>query len=185
MTRARMIRCSCCGLDQVVLAGPDDRPVACAQCAWHRNDNAEVALRTEAEHVRMLRLLLLDAQDAAGLAHDERDFYRDQLNQSYADLQLLTAALLLVDDRHHYRGDGCSCNEPQCAVADVLADPKIARLIGTYDEHRHVLRELRAANPGDPAGVWADIDVTLVYPRDERTGDTTGEIHVGRHRAVG
>ena len=185
MTRARTIRCSCCGLEQAVLSEPDARPLVCAQCAWHGSDSAQAAVQAETEHVRMFRFALLDAQDAADLAHDERDFYRDQLGDSYADNQVLTAALLLVDDRHHYRGDACSCGEPRCPVVDVLADPKIARLIGTYDEHRHVLRELRAANPGDGAGVWADVDVTLVYPKAERATQQTDEINVGRHRAVG
>jgi hypothetical protein len=167
-----------------VLAELGAPPLACAQCAWHRHDTAEAAVRAEVEHVRMYRFALVDAQDAAVLAHDERDFYRDQLNQSYADAQLMTAALLLVDEQHHFRGDECSCGDARCTVVDVLADPKIARLIGTYDEHRHVLRELRAANPGDRAGVWADIDVTIVYPKTHRDEQLTDEIHIGRHRAV-
>ncbi len=185
MTHARAVRCSCCSLVHPILVDSPAGPQVCAQCAWHRSDSPAAAVRTEIEHVRMFRLALLDAQDAADLAHDERDFYRDQLNDSYADLQLLTAALLLVDDAHHYRGDECSCGDPRCSVVGVMADAKIARLIGTYDEHRHVLRELRAANPGDPAGVWADIDVTLVYPRGERIEPVTDEINIGRHRAVG
>jgi hypothetical protein len=178
----RTIRCSCCALDQAVFTDVDAGPVVCAQCAWHRNDSPHAAILAETEHVRMIRLALLDAQDTADLARGERDFYRDQLNQSYADLQLLTAALLLVDERHHYRGEECSCGDPRCSVVEVLADPKIARLIGTYDEHRHVLRELRAANPGDAAGVWADIDVTLVYPRGDAA--ITEPVGIGRHRAA-
>jgi hypothetical protein len=167
-----------------VLAEADAQPLACAQCAWHRHDTAQAAINAEAEHVRMYRYALLDAQDAAGLAHDERDFYRERLHQSYAEAQLMTAALLIADEAHHFRGDECSCGDPRCTVVDVLADPKIGRLIGTYDEHRHVLRELRAANPGDRAGVWADIDVTLVYPKSERVDRPTDEIRTGRHRAV-
>lgn len=170
-------------------------PPACPQCAWHTGATAEDVIRAEVEHVRMYRYALLDAQDAATLAHGERDFYRDELNDSYAQLQLLSAALLIADDAHHYRGDICSCGAVRCPVVDVLSDAKIARLIGTYDEHRHVLRELRVANPSDDAGVWADIDVTLVYPRrvDAQRVDAqraehahgeqpTDETQIGRHR---
>lgn len=180
MNRTCAIRCSCCGLDQnVSVALGEKQPVlSCARCTAHHDDTVESVLDREADHAAMYRHAILDAQDAASLAHGERDFYRDQLKDAYGEREVLIQALLQFDELHHYRGAQCACGVPGCRIVELLSNPRIARVIGTYDEHRHTMRELRKANPGVSTGEWDDVDVTLVYPHGEyRVGS-------GRHRTT-
>jgi hypothetical protein len=140
----------------------------------------EQVVRREAVHSAMFREALADAEDSAFLAHGERDFYRDQLTVTSADRRVLGQALVGVHELHHYRNNSCSCGLDDCAVAELVSAPSVARLIGTYDEELQTLRELRRANPGSVGAVWDEIDVTLVYP-----GGLTRAAVVGRHRAAG
>jgi hypothetical protein len=182
MRGTRTIHCACCGLEQSALVD-DARPVPatlCPRCDAHRGDALAVAARREADHAAMYRHALHDAQDDALLAQSERDHYRDRMKSAYDSREMLVAALSRIEELHHPRGRGCSCGKRWCRVTDVLADPRIARLIQAYAEERRTLRELRESNPELWSDTWDYIDVTLVYPeraprRPER----------GRHRSLG
>ncbi|MEO8888163.1 MAG: hypothetical protein ABI429_02570 [Jatrophihabitantaceae bacterium] len=181
MHGTRLIHCACCGLDQ---NASDDRSghrpwTSCVRCAGHRGDSIEAFARREAEHAAMSKHALVDAQDDTILARSERDHYRDRMKTAYASRELLVQALSRIDDVHHYRGKRCVCGTRGCRVAALLADPKIARLIRTFDEERRTLRELRNANAEAWTDKWDYIDVTLVYPTHERRRGP------GRHRAAG
>jgi hypothetical protein len=181
MTRVRTVRCDCCGLDQDVYVADGFAPTTtCEACRSHTGMLPEQVVRREAVHAAMFREALADAEDSAFLAHGERDFYRDQLTVTSADRRALGQALVGVHDLHHYHGMRCCCGLEDCAVANVVSAPSVARLIGTYDEELQTLRELRRANPGAVGAVWDEIDVTLVYP-----GGVTRAAVVGRHRATG
>jgi hypothetical protein len=60
-----------------------------------------------------------------------------------------------------------------------LGDPRVARLVRTYDEVQRTLRELHDANPDRWIDKWDYIDVSLVYPEPRRHHSG------GRHRATG
>lgn len=181
MHGSRLIHCACCGLDQNAAADETDvRPWAiCVRCATHRGDSVEEYARREADHATMCKHALVDAQDDTILARSERDHFRDRMKAAYSSRELLVKVLSRIDDEHHYRGKRCVCGARGCRVVQVLADPKVARLIRSYDEERRTLRELRNANPDAWTDRWDYIDVTLVYPKREHRGG------VGRHRATG
>jgi hypothetical protein len=144
----------------------------------HRGDTIADVARREADHAQLYRRALTDAQDDALLAQSERDYCRDKMQAAYETRELLVKVLADIESAHHYRGNRCSCGKRGCRVVEQLADPRVARLVRTYDEERRTLRELRNANPDLWAESWDYIDVTLVYPaRARRTG--------GRHRASG
>jgi hypothetical protein len=101
------------------------------------------------------------------------------MKSAYDSRETLVAVLSRIEDLHHPRGKGCSCGKRRCRVIDILSDPRIARLIRSYDEERRTLRELRDANPELWADSWDYIDVTLVYPETHRRPER------GRHRSTG
>lgn len=181
MLRTRVIHCVCCGLEQPVSVDDlDVRPVlSCPRCAEHRCDTLDSYATREADHARMYRHALVDAQDDVLLAHGERDFYRDRMKAAYGSRELLVQALAQIEHVHHARGKRCSCGKHDCKVLRVLGDPRVGRLVRTYDEERRTLRELRNANPEAWTERWDYIDVSLVYPRGERRSGP------GRHRATG
>jgi hypothetical protein len=174
--RVRRCRCTCCELDLDIAIDADrpfDKPI-CARCYLHQDDDW---IRVH-DHASMYRHALADAVDETDLALGERDFYRDRATANAKSGEALVRVLTEIDDLHHDRGTRCSCGLSDCRVMDLVADPAVARMIGTYDEQRHTLYELRRANPGAWAEEWEDIDVTLVYPqRSQRPG--------GRHRSTG
>jgi hypothetical protein len=181
MHRTRVIHCACCGLEQNVTVDDDERTVmSCVRCASHRGDTAEAFGIREADHAAMYRHALIDAQDDTILARGERDFYRDKMKSVYSTRELLVQVLSQVDHVHHYRGSRCVCGKSGCRVVELLDDPRVSRLIRTYDEERRTLRELRNANPDAWTDKWDYIDETIVYP--SRAVRATA---VGRHRATG
>jgi hypothetical protein len=156
--------------------------VWCMRCEGHQGDTLTVVARREAEHAAMYRHALHDAQDDVLLARRERDHLRDRMTSAYETREMLVGVLSKIEDLHHPRGRGCSCGKRRCRVIDVLSDPRIARLVRTYDEQRRTLRELRAANPELWADSWDYIDVTLVYPEGRHRRP---ERERGRHRSAG
>lgn len=177
MYRVRTARCRCCDLDTDIRVDLDDpfAPPVCARCYLHSDDDW---IRL-ADHVAMYRHAMQDAQDATDLAQSERTFYRDRANDHAKNGETLVRLLTEIDDLHHLRGTRCACGLADCRVMELLSDPGVARMIGTYDEQRHTLFELRRANPGAWSEEWDDIDVTLVYPQHGRRAGG------GRHRAAG
>ncbi|SHH10404.1 hypothetical protein SAMN05443575_3330 [Jatrophihabitans endophyticus] len=176
MYRVRTSRCACCELEldiPVDVDRPFDAPV-CPRCRLHQDDDWVRLV----DHTAMLRHVVADARDEADLAHGERDFYRERATVNAKSGEALVRVLTEIDDLHHLRGTRCACGVVECRVMELLSDPAVARLIGTYDEQRHTLFELRRANPGAWAEEWDDIDVTLVYPQRARRAG-------GRHRAAG
>jgi hypothetical protein len=107
---------------------------------------------------------------------------RDRMKSAYESREMLVSVLSRIEDLHHPRGKGCACGKRRCRVVDVLSDPRVARLIRSYDEERRTLRELREANPELWADSWDYIDVTLVYP-DQHGPRRAAER--GRHRSAG
>lgn len=176
-----MIHCACCGLEQSAIVDDEQAEPAtcCVRCTGHRGDALTVVARREAEHAAMYKHALHDAQDDALLAQSERDHYRDRMRSAYETREMLVRTLSRIDDLHHPRGRGCSCGRRRCRVIEALADPRVARLIRTYDEERRTLRALREANPELWSDAWDFIDVALVYPERPRRGDR------GRHRLIG
>lgn len=173
--RVRTSRCRCCDLDldiQVDLDNPFAAPI-CTRCYMHQDDEWIRLV----DHTAMYRHAMEDARDSAELAAGERTFYRDRANDHAKSGESLVRILTELDDLHHLRGTRCCCGLVDCRVMELLSDPGVARMIGTYDEERHTLFELRRANPGAWSEAWDDIDVTLVYPQRENRGG-------GRHRAV-
>lgn len=176
MYRIRTCRCACCQLDMdiaVDVERPRGAPV-CTRCRLHRDDE----FVGNQDHAAMYRLALAEAQDETSLIQGERDFYRERSVNTAKNAETLIGVLTRLDDLHHDRGARCSCGETSCPVLDVLAEPAVSRLIGTYDEHQQTLYELRRANPDAWSHEWDYIDVTLVYP--PRSDDSAG-----RHRAAG
>lgn len=181
MYRTRVIHCACCGLEQnVSVDGAEYRAVmSCGRCAPHRGDTTETFAMREADHAAMYRHALADAQDDTILAYGERDFYRDKMKVAYSSRELLVQVLSQIEHVHHHRGKRCACGKLNCRVVELLADPRVARLVRTYDEERRTLRELRNANPNAWTDKWDYIDESIVYPvRPRRNGG-------GRHRAAG
>jgi hypothetical protein len=177
----RLIHCACCGLDQTVSVEHRDREqtIWCIRCAGHRGETIEIVAVREAEHAAMFKRALLDAQDDTLLARGERDFFRDKMQTAYTSREELVRVLSRIDDVHHLRGSRCACGRRGCRVVRLLSDPRVIRLIRSYDEERRTLRELHNANPDAWADKWDYIDVSLVYPeRPRRSGP-------GRHRAAG
>lgn len=179
MRGTRVLHCVCCALEQPAPRNFADGGVPrCLRCLDHRGDTIADVARREADHAQLYRRALTDAQDDALLAQSERDYCRDKMQAAYETREMLVKVLADIDSAHHYRGNRCSCGKRGCRVVERLADPRVARLVRSYDEERRTLRELRNANPDLWAESWDYIDVTLVYPaRARRTG--------GRHRASG
>jgi hypothetical protein len=176
MYRIRRCRCTCCGLDQDIV-GDAQSAVAtpvCARCVPHEQDPRA----RNTDHATMYLAALDGALDELSLARGQRDFYRERGRTMDRSSETLVRVLTEIDHLHHARGSRCSCGEPACRVQDLVADPAVARLIGTYDEEQFTLREVRRENPGTNHEEWDYIDVTLVYPPDYQHP-------VGRHRAVG
>jgi len=146
------------------------------RCLEHHGVTLADIARREADHVQLYRRALADAQDEIFFAQSERDVYGDRVQAAYAARDLLVRTLARVGAVHHSRGGRCSCGRRGCRVADVLAEPRVARLVRGYDEEQRVLRELRTANPELWGDSWDDIDVTLVYPTRKKKA-------AGRHRA--
>lgn len=183
MYRIRACRCACCELqmDIAVDVSPILEPPVCARCRSHRGDSGarhpDISDLRHRDHEVMYRNALAEAQDQTTLAQGERDFYRDRSVTVAKSGETLVRVLTKIDDLHHGAGR-CSCGQSGCPVQSLLAEPAVARLIGTYDEEQLTLMELRRANPGACHEEWDYVDVTLVYPfRDERPA--------GRHRAAG
>ncbi len=176
MYRIRNRRCVCCELEHDIAVDADSpfQPSICSRCYLHQGDE----VLCQRDHAAMYRRALDDAQDATELAHGERDFYRQRAARSARSGEALVRVLSRIESLHHDRGGRCCCGEAGCTVQELLADPAVARLIGTYDEEQHTLYELRRANPGAFAQEWDYVDVTLVYPPRARRP-------VGRHRAAG
>jgi hypothetical protein len=154
----------------------------CMRCEGHQGETLNMVARREADHVVMYRHALHDAQDDVLLARRERDHLRDRMKSAYGSREMLVSVLSRIEDLHHPRGKSCSCGKRRCRVVEVLADPRVARLIRSYDEERRTLRELREANPELWADSWDYIDVTLVYP-DQHGARRPAER--GRHRSAG
>jgi hypothetical protein len=175
----RVVHCVCCALEQP--APPAARHIAhnaprCVRCVDHDGTSLAEVARREADHAQLYRRALADAQDEIFFAHSERDVYADRTDAAYATRELLVRALSQIDAHHHYRGSRCSCGRRGCRVVEVLADPRVSRLVRSYDEEKRTLRELRIANPELWGDSWDDIDVTLVYPKPRKKA-------AGRHRA--
>ncbi|HEY2296453.1 MAG TPA: hypothetical protein VGH43_01895 [Jatrophihabitans sp.] len=180
MHNMNAFRCKCCGLHQVSSYSNDRAAVhSCVRCLQHSDETLDNFAAREADHAAMYHHALIDAQDETLLAQGERDHYRDRMQAAYASREILVQVLAQLDDLHHLRGKRCSCGRRGCRVATVLADPRVARLIRTYDEVRRTLRELREANPDGWVDKWDYIDVSLVYPGLRRPPGR------GRHRAAG
>lgn len=180
MHRTWLIRCRCCGLDQAAPPTEDGKSVStCSRCTGHRSDSdAAVAVR-EADHAAMYKHAMINAQDDLVLACGERDFYRQKMQTAYNTRQLLVETLAQVDQVHHLRGRRCACGRPGCRIPALLGDPRIARLVRSFDEQQRTLRELRNANPELWAEAWDYIDDAIVYaPRGGRGTP-------GRHRKSG
>ena len=179
MHSTTQFRCTCCGLHQ--LGQPDDRASLklCVRCREHSDDTIENLAAREADHAAMYHRELFDAQDEALLAQGERDHYRDKMQASYASRELLVQVLSEIEHLHHLRGKRCRCGRRGCPIATKLADPRVARLVRTYDEAQRTLRELHDANLDRWVDKWDYIDVSLVYPEPRRHSSR------GRHRATG
>ena len=180
MHKTSAFRCKCCGLHQP-LAYSNERSGmhSCVRCREHSDETLENLAAREADHAAMYHHALIDAQDETLLAQGERDHYRDKMHAAYASREILVEVLAQLDDQHHLRGKRCTCGRRGCRVAIALADPRVTRLIRTYDEVRRTLRELRDANPDRWVDKWDYIDVSLVYPTARRPSSR------GRHRAAG
>lgn len=178
MQHARVIHCVCCALDQPAPPAARDTGGAphCVRCLDHGGESLADVARREADHAQLYRRSLSDAQDDILFAQGERDVYQDKIQAAYATRELLVRTLSRIDAHHHYRGTRCSCGKRRCRVVEVLSDPRVARLVRSYDEERRTLRELRDANPELWGDSWDYIDVTLVYPKPTKKA-------VGRHRA--
>ncbi|HEY8302151.1 MAG TPA: hypothetical protein VIG48_09640 [Jatrophihabitans sp.] len=173
-------RCRCCGLHQASTFGVDRAAFhRCARCAQHADETLEDLAGRDADHAAMYQHALIDAQDETLLAQSERDHYRTKMQAAYSSREVLVDVLSRLDDLHHPRGKRCSCGRRGCRVVALLADPRVARLVRTYDEVRRTLRELRDANPDRWIDKWDYIDVSLVYPEARRPSNR------GRHRAAG
>ncbi len=151
---------------------------ACARCRDHSDDTIESLAARETDHAAMYHRALFDAQDEALLAQGERDHYRDKMQAAYSSRELLVDILSEVAHLHHPRGKRCSCGKRRCPIVTRLSDPRVVRLVRTYDEVQRTLRELHAANPDRWIDKWDYIDVSLVYPEARHTSR-------GRHRAAG
>jgi hypothetical protein len=170
----------CCGLQQEAQHCDDRAPLkVCVRCRHHSDDTVEDRAARETDHVAMYHRALFDAQDEVLLAQDERDYYRGKMQAAYASRELLVQVLAGIDHMHHLRGKRCVCGRRACPIAALLADPRVARLVRTYDEVHRTMRELRAANPDAWVDKWDYIDVSLVYPEPRRHSSR------GRHRAAG
>jgi transposase-like protein len=178
---ALVIRCACCGLRHPAPAQTGDPALrrTCVRCAAHTDDTVASVAARESDHASMYSHALIDAQDEAILARGERDLYYDKMHAAYASRELLVQVLSQVEDAHHHRGKRCVCGKRACRVAAAVSDPRVARLIRTYDEVQRTLRELRNANPDGWTEKWDYIDVSLVYPQARRHSGR------GRHRATG
>ena len=181
MPEARMIRCVCCGLHRPATGQGGDPAVrrTCVRCVAHNDDTLANLAARESDHAAMYSHALIDAQDEAILARGERDLYYDKMQAAYSSRELLVQVLSQIEDVHHLRGKRCVCGKRTCRVATAVSDPRVARLIRTYDEARRTLRELRNANPDRWTEKWDYIDVSLVYPQAQRHSGR------GRHRATG
>jgi hypothetical protein len=176
-----MIRCVCCGLHRPATTQGGDPAVGrtCVRCVAHADDTLANLAARESDHAAMYSHALIDAQDEAILARGERDLYYDKMQAAYSSRELLVQVLSQIEDVHHLRGKRCVCGKRACRVAMAVSDPRVARLIRTYDEARRTLRELRNANPDRWTEKWDYIDVSLVYPQAPRHSGR------GRHRAAG
>jgi hypothetical protein len=176
---ATRLRCPCCSLQETVQYGDEHATLTmCMRCREHDGDTiADLAAR-EIDHAAMYHRALLDAQDEALLAQGERDHYRVKMQAAYASRELLVEVLSEVAHQHHPRGKRCSCGKRRCPMLTRLADPRVARLVRTYDEAQRTMRELHAANPDRWVDKWDYIDVSLVYPEPAHSSR-------GRHRATG
>ena len=156
-------RCACCELDRAMLV--DDS--VCTACAQH-GSGAEV----ERDHATLYRRSLIAAQDETDLARGERDFHRDRAAENDRNNATLVRVLVELEGLHGDRGAGCSCGEADCRVRALIGAPAVSRLIGTFDEHRHTLSELRRANPGllPPEPDWVDVAVSHPRPRPRVAG---------------
>jgi Zn ribbon nucleic-acid-binding protein len=173
-------RCKCCGLSQVSTYSDDGAAVrSCVRCRHHSDETIEDLAAREADHAAMYHHALIDAQDETLLAQGERDHYRDKMQAAYGSRELLVQVLSQIEHLHHLRGKRCACGRRGCRVADLIADPRVTRLIRNYDEVQRTMRELREANPGRWVEKWDYIDVSLVYPGARRPSSR------GRHRAAG
>jgi hypothetical protein len=175
----RVIHCACCALEQPAPRSFIEGDVPrCLRCVDHQGGAIADVARRESDHAQLYRRALIDTQDDVLLARSERDFCQDKMQTVYETRELLVKVLADIESLHHYRGNRCSCGKRGCRVMELVADPRVARLIRSYDEERRTLRELRNANPDLWAESWDYIDVTLVYPEQERRAG-------GRHRASG
>ena len=169
-------RCKCCGLHQASTAAMDRAgvPPMCPMRPTFDETIDDLAAR-EADHAAMYHHAMIDAQDEALLAQGERDHYHAKMQAAYSSREVLVQVLAQIDDLHHGAARRCSCGRRGCRVATLLADPRVSRLVRTYDEVRRTLRELRDANPDRWVEKWDYIDVSLVYPaaHRRRAGDGT------------
>jgi hypothetical protein len=149
------------------------------RCAAHDGESLESVAVREADHAAMYKHAMIDAQDDVVLARAERDFYRNKMQAAYGTRQLLVEVLAHVDHLHRRRGRRCLCGRSGCSIVVLLEDPRIARLVRSFDEQQRTLRELRHANPESWADAWDFIDDSLVYPPLARRGTA------GRHRRSG
>lgn len=180
MRGTRVLHCACCALEQPAprdfVEGSAPR---CLRCLDHHGATIADVARRESDHAQLYRRALIDAQDDVLLARSERDYCSDKMQAAYDTREMLVKVLADIESHHHPRGNRCSCGKRGCRVGELLADPRVARLIRSYDEERRTLRELRNANPDLWAESWDYIDVTMVYPARARRSGT------GRHRARG
>lgn len=173
-------RCTCCGLHQDAPRGGDRTNLKlCVRCREHSDDSVDDLAARDADHVAMYHRALFDAQDEELLAQGERDYYRVKMQAAYASREVLVQVLADIEHLHHLRGKRCTCGRRACPIAVRLADPRVARLVRTYDEMHRTMRELRAANPDAWVDKWDYIDVSVVYPEPRRQSSR------GRHRASG
>lgn len=180
MQGATDFRCTCCGLHQAAQHGEARHAVRlCFRCREHADDTGDDPAAREADHAAMYAHALFNAQDDTLLAQGERDHYRTKMQAAYASRELLVHVLSEIEHLHHARGKRCRCGKRGCKIAALLADPRVARLVRTYDEVQRTLRELHAANPDRWIDKWDYIDVSLVYPEPRR------DARRGRHRAAG
>jgi hypothetical protein len=180
MHRTPNVRCPCCGLNHEAPAGEDVEAVStCVRCGSHRGEDLAVVAVREADHAAMYKHAMTDAQDDMVLARSERDFYRNKMQAAYGTRELLVEVLAQVDQHHHRRGKRCACGKSGCRIPALLEDPRVARLVRSFDEQQRTLRELRHANPQSWTDAWDFIDDALVYPTQARRGTT------GRHRKTG
>jgi hypothetical protein len=157
----------------------DGHASVCVRCREHSDETIEDVASRETDHAAMYHRALFDAQDEALLAQGERDYFRDKMHVAYSSRELLVQVLSEIEHLHHPRGKRCSCGRRNCAILAQLGDPRVARLVRTYDEVQRTLRELHDANPDRWIDKWDYIDVSLVYPEPRRHHSG------GRHRATG